>query len=86
MSRAGSVDEYSLAKGDVFTHNHHMDVSWRPQPGQTWAKDAPRATMVVTKVTERVVYYTTLGDQRPGAPLHGRWYMSRDHFFREYGV
>lgn len=50
----------------TFTHRHFLDPGWIPGPGQKW-RDAPKATMRVTKMTPYAVYYTYADSKRGGS-------------------
>lgn len=43
-------------QGDVFRSKHLLEPTWKPGEGQKY-KDAPKALMVVTRVTSTSVYY-----------------------------
>jgi hypothetical protein len=53
--------------GQRFRHARQLDVTWQPGPGQRYA-DAPKATMVVTRVAAGRVWYG-LDEPRP----RGSW-------------
>lgn len=44
-------------KGQTFTHDRFVDTSWKPEPGQTWKRDAPKAQMKISQVLSTLVYY-----------------------------
>lgn len=46
----------NVKRGMVFTHWSMLDPDWQPGPGQSH-RDAPKATMRVTRVTTYAVYY-----------------------------
>lgn len=56
-----------LARGFTFTHERMLDTTWRPGPGQKYA-DAPKVTMVVSRVTRDLVYFKPAGYPKT-APL-----------------
>lgn len=67
----------AIARGFVFTHDRFLDPGWTPGPGQRYADTAPKATMIVTRVTATTVWYAYhLGH---GAAA-GRWAMDRAAF------
>ena len=43
--------------GQEFTHKYFFDPDWRPGPGQTYRQHAPKARMVVTRVSTHSVWY-----------------------------
>ena len=69
-----------VKRGDLFTHHRLLDLSWVPQPGQTWSEDAPNAVMVVTRVTSTTVFYRYADS--PGPASHR---MSVSEFIGLYG-
>lgn len=64
-------------RGQRFTHKHFIDPGWEPGPGEKY-RDAPKAEMVVTRVTLGGVYY---GYAQTGK---GGWYMDRPTFEQTY--
>jgi hypothetical protein len=52
-------------RGDLFRHATHLDLSWKPGPGEKWA-DAPHAVCQVTTVRNGQVFYTLAGKEHGG--------------------
>lgn len=67
-------------KGGVFRHKSMMDLTWTPQPGQTWTKDAPKAYMEITCATRLQVFYKYVTNDEP----QGTFVMARKDFEKEY--
>jgi len=65
-------------KGQTFTHDHFVDTNWKPEPGQTWKNDAPKAEMVITSVWETLVYYSF-------ADGKGSYVLDLDTFMNKFG-
>lgn len=61
----------TIAPGMTFTHWAFLDPDWRPAPGQKY-RDAPKATMRITRVTATLVYYSY-------ATGGGKWVTDRAH-------
>ncbi len=65
-----AADAGAFVKGTRFLHPDHSDPYWKPQPGQTWTRDAPQAECVVTFVRHLVeddlIYYTYTNSRTPG--------------------
>lgn len=43
--------------GKEFTHDKFLQPGWKPEPGQTYKRDSPKARMVVTRVKMHYVFY-----------------------------
>ena len=67
-----------IKPGDEFTHDRKLDLSWKPGPGQRY-KDAPRARMRVTRVTQHTIWFTYATSDKTG------WYLSRKVFENAFG-
>jgi hypothetical protein len=65
----------------IFEHHSMLDPDWRPAPGQTWRKDAPKALCKVTCIRGGRVHFRYL-DQ--AAPRSGPFTMSLERW-REMG-
>lgn len=63
----------------LFTHLHHLDLDWKPGPGQKY-RDAPKARCKVTRMTSLAVYYSYASEPTN----HGAFYMSREEWDRDY--
>lgn len=64
--------------GREFTHAQIVAEGWRPTESQKYS-DAPRARMVITRATDRRIYFTYAGGTK------GHWWLSRDAFMAQYG-
>ncbi|MGN6575266.1 MAG: hypothetical protein ACTHKG_06240 [Nocardioides sp.] len=71
-----------LRRGLVFTHATHLDMAWKPGPGQRYA-DAPKVRCVVTRVTGAAVYFQHADAQ--GRPAGGKACLPRERFEATYG-
>lgn len=67
-------------KGMTFTHDRLVDTAWKPEPGQTWKHDAPKAQMVITSVWGTKVYY----DYFPSNG-RGKFVKDKEDFIKIYG-
>lgn len=56
-----------VRKGAQFTHPKLLDPTWKPQPGQRYSRDAPKARCEVMAVRAETVYYRYLGTTGPAA-------------------
>jgi len=73
------MDLLIIRPGDEFTHDHKLDLSWKPGPGQKYA-DAPKARMQVTRVTNNTIWFTYAGQTGPG------WCLQRSTFAGAFGA
>lgn len=69
--------------GQRFTHHTFLDPTWRPGPGQTYKRDAPRAQMVVTRVKMYTVFYR-YAEQTHKQASRPAWAMDAAEFDRRY--
>jgi hypothetical protein len=67
-----------IAAGYTFRHRHFLDPAWKPSAGERY-RDAPKAMMIVTRVTATTVYFTYVGSTR------GAWKLARQSFNDQYG-
>jgi hypothetical protein len=72
-----------IKRGYTFTHQSFIDPTWKPQAGQRYGTDAPKATMIVTRVTATGVHYK-YASAVPDERMNG-WVMERDRFLKRYG-
>lgn len=78
MDQPLATTDEALKPGFEYTHHSRLDTSWKPKPGETWVKDAPKQRMVVTRVTDTTVY------SRPVGPVSVSSYVPRDVFVKRY--
>lgn len=74
-----------LKTGFRFTHQSFLDRNWNPAPGHTM-REAPKAEMVVTRVTSSRVWYAYADgeDFQIGASRHSSWVTDRSTFISRY--
>lgn len=67
-----------VKRGDQFTHDRKLDLDWKPGPGEKY-KDAPKARMRVTRVTNNTIWFTYASSEGTG------WFLGRKVFVSAFG-
>jgi hypothetical protein len=79
-SRSTSADAAMIAApGVTFTHHSIIEPDWKPAPGQTYTRDAPKARCKITSVRRGYVYWTYVMQ-----PAGARLIMSLETWQRLY--